>query len=259
MVLKHIFGNMENKYCHNMSCHKIILCMIILNVLCTIESCICAKNKRETVKSFTVNFVKFKREFYFVEKDSINSNVCFWFDNHGKEYIMHLDDLLYNLSLASDDVSIDAFATSVMLSGKKIGRKPKTSDLLHLMSLCLNRFAEERDISLLGGIEFSMSDFPELRCDYTMKMRRMPHDTNTGTSCRIIETVEKTRLRSKLDSILQPYNIKIKSIKTPLWQKKLQPTSKEDLLRKYDIDKNVEIPDSVLDVALVIALSGNQK
>lgn len=227
---------------------KKVLEIIGLLFVCMISAC----NEKtvvpkETVRSFTPVDSKF--EFYYVDNDSIKSDICFSIGRFKKGLFLEYDRLLDELSLVN--MVQDTCAVGEIKEDKSIGKFPGTKELLRLMSLCLKKASEKYDISTLSTISASISDFPEIDVEYTYQLKKISRDPIRPNNEDIKKAIEATTLRKDLNKVLKPYGIKVKSIEPPLVNIILG-SSKKSVLELYNIDPKVIIPDTVLNTLLTI-------
>lgn len=204
---------------------------------------------KETVRSFTVKSWGNKVEFYYVDNDSIKSNICFSFERFKAGIFLRCERLAWVLP----NIVQDTCAVTEITKDDSIGKCPGTKELLRLMSLCLKKASEKYDISTLSTMPVSLTDFPEIRVEYTNQIKKISKDPIRPNNEDVRKVIEATTLRRDLNKVLKPYGVKIKSIEI-LSDNKIILTPKKLVQESYNIDPNVIIPDSLLDIDLIIRM-----
>lgn len=219
--------------------------------------CACSTNTKneEQVKSFVIDDDIQHVTFYYLDTDSIKPDVCVLIRMFSKDNLgLSFKSLSYNLP-SSDNVN-DTCAT-VQISTRnfgEFGKWPCTNDLLHILSLCLRKASESYDISSIKTIDTSVSDFPEIRIEYTRLINNISDNPVNPSNDERIRAVKLTSLSKLLNTILRQYSITIDSMYLTPEVKYMWPPSKKEFLEYYDVDRNIEIPNTLLDAYITLKM-----
>ena len=196
-------------------------------------------------------------ELYYVDNGCIIPNICFSLYKAKYGLLLKMYDLPNDFD--SHNPVNDTCAVGTGTKNKRIGKRPNTKELFYLLSFCLKKASEKYDISNIKIIAVSSDVFPEISIQCTNLLKKVSSMSYVPNEKKMAKAMNETSLRAEMNKLFKPYDIKVKDIIVSQEKGNITMETRDNILKNYNVDENILIPDTILNVWTIITMISNDK